>query len=92
MFVLKVIPLLIVSVLIYNIIVFLTGTGLVQDCSMSNIQRIGVHIRGNIEPTVPDVDVIGLTYEGKGDGDFLDYGVEFGGGGLGSVENSTITD
>lgn len=73
-------------------VVFLTGTGLVEDCSMSNIQRIGVHVRGSVEPTAPDVDVDGLTYTGKGAGDWLDYGVEFGGGGTGSVENSTITN
>ena len=75
-------------------IVFLTGAGLVDGVTMSNIQRIGVHIRGNAIPpaSAPDVTVDGLTYTGKGDGDFLDYGVEFGGGGKGSVTGATITD
>ncbi len=73
-------------------IVFLSGTGLVENCTMSNIQRIGVHISGGVEPTPPAVDVIGLTYVGKGVGDFLDYGIEFGGGGTGTAQNCTITD
>jgi hypothetical protein len=75
-------------------IVFLTGAGLVDGVTMSNIRRIGVHIRGNAIPpaSAPDVTVDGLTYTGKGDGDFLDYGVEFGGGGKGSVTGATITD
>lgn len=73
-------------------IVFLTGTGLVENCTMSNIQRIGVHIRGHIESNAPFVTVDGLNYTGKGTGDFLDYGIEFGGGGTGTVQNSTITN
>ncbi|MCP4546798.1 MAG: hypothetical protein GY835_10085, partial [bacterium] len=73
-------------------IVFLTGTGLVENCTMSNIQRIGIHIRGHIEPTPPTVEVNGLTYTGKGDGDFLDYGIEIGGGGHAVISNSTLTD
>lgn len=75
-------------------IVFLTGTGLVEDCTMSTIQRIGVHVRGSAIPPAPApvVTVDGLAYTGKGAGDFLDYGVEFGGGGQGQVDGSTITD
>ncbi|MFT7698962.1 MAG: hypothetical protein ACI8S7_000782, partial [Candidatus Krumholzibacteriia bacterium] len=69
---------------------FLTGVGAVENCVMSGIQRIGVHIRGNIEPTAPDVNVDGFTYTGKGVGDFLDYGVEFGGGSTGTVNDATI--
>jgi len=72
-------------------IVFLTGTGLVENCTMTNIQRIGIHIRGGVESPAPVVDVDGLDYTGKGIGDFLDYGVEFGGGGQGTVDNSVIT-
>lgn len=72
-------------------ILFLTGTGLVKDCTMSNVKRIGVHVRGFVEPTAPVVAVDGLDYTGKGDGDWLDYGVEFGGGGSGTVTNSVIT-
>ncbi|MCB9365886.1 MAG: T9SS type A sorting domain-containing protein [Calditrichaeota bacterium] len=73
-------------------IVFLTGAGQVNGCSMSNVQRIGVHVRGSVEPTAPNVAIDDLTYVGKGAGDFLDYGVEFGGGGTGSVTNSSITN
>ncbi|RKX30726.1 MAG: hypothetical protein DRP71_14605 [Verrucomicrobia bacterium] len=72
-------------------IVFLAGTGLVQGVTMSDIQRIGLHVRGGIEPLPPLVTVNGFTYTGKGVGDFLDYGVEFGGGGSGSVLNSNIS-
>jgi len=73
-------------------IVFLTGSGLVQNVTMSNIQRIGIHIRGSaIAYPSPLVAVNGLTFTGKGVGDFLDYGVEFGGGGGGSVINSNIS-
>ncbi len=73
-------------------ITYLTGTGLLENCQLSNIQRVGVQVRGAIEPTPPDVTMDGLTYTGKGDGDFLDYGVEFGGGGTGTITNSTFTD
>ncbi|MFH2054126.1 MAG: right-handed parallel beta-helix repeat-containing protein [bacterium] len=73
-------------------VVFLTGDGAVIDCTMSNIQRIGVHIRGAVEPVAPDVTVTGLTYTGKGVGDYLDYGIEIGGGGHGVVSGCTITD
>lgn len=72
-------------------VVFLTGAGAVVDCTMSNIQRIGVHIRGGVEPVAPDVTVSGLTYTGKGAGDYLDYGIEIGGGGHGTISGSTIT-
>ncbi len=71
-------------------ILFLTGTGLVEDCTLSGIQRIGIHSRGNVEFPAPVVAVDNLNYTGKGAGDWLDYGVEFGGGGGGSVINSTI--
>ncbi len=72
-------------------IVFLTGGGLVDGCTLSDIHRIGVHIRGAVVSPAPVVLVDGLTYTGKGDGDWLDYGVEFGGGGQGEVRNSMIT-
>ena len=72
-------------------IVFLTGTGLVENCTMSNIMRIGVHIRGAIEPTAPTVTVNNLEYLGKGEGDWLDYAVEVGGGGHGIINGLTAT-
>ncbi len=73
-------------------ITYLTGTGLVEDCTMSNIRRIGVHVRGAVEPVAPVVTVHGLTYVGKGEGDYLDYGVEAGGGGQATIEDCHITD
>ena len=72
-------------------IVYLTGSGLVEDCTMAGIQRIGVQVRGAVEPSPPTVTINGLTFTGKGPGDWLDYGVEFGGGSGGTVHGSTIT-
>ncbi|MDH7515155.1 MAG: right-handed parallel beta-helix repeat-containing protein [Bacteroidota bacterium] len=73
-------------------IVFFGGSAnLVKNTTFSNIERIGVHIRGSVMATNPIADVVGCTYTGKGDGDWLDYGVEFGAGGKGKVLNTTIT-
>ena len=72
-------------------VVFLTGTGQVQFVTMSGIQRIGVHVRGNIEPAAPTVAIDGIFYTGKGPGDWLDYGVEFGAGGSGTVGVGNIS-
>ena len=68
-------------------IVTLAGSNnLINEVSMSNIQRIGIHVRGHIEPTNPVTTIKNFTYVGKGGvGDFIDYGVEFGGGGQGVV-------
>ena len=76
-------------------IVFLDGTGnVVRRCIFENIQRIGVHIRGKAlgltPPAAPDADVEDCEYYGKGAGMWLDYGVEFGGGGTGSVDGCTF--
>ena len=74
-------------------IVFLSGTNnAVRRCDISNTQRIGIHVRGAVEPAAPVAVIEDCTYTGKGDGDWLDYGVEFGGGGAGSVIRCTITD
>lgn len=69
-------------------IVTLAGThNYIDNVSMNNIQRIGIHIRGSIEPTNPYTVVKNFTYVGKGAIDCLDYGIEFGGGGQGKVGN-----
>ncbi len=73
-------------------IVFFGGTGLVTNTVMTGIERIGIHVRGNVMTPNPVVAVAGFTYTGKGVGDWLDYGVEFGGGGSGTVEDATITN
>lgn len=72
-------------------IVTLAGSNnYIKDVSMNNIQRIGIHIRGGIESTNPVTDVMNFTYVGKGNGDYLDYGIEFGGGGQGVVGDELV--
>jgi hypothetical protein len=68
------------------------GTSLIKNTTFANIERIGVHVRGNVETPNPVVTVENCTYTGKGSGDWLDYGVEFGGGGGGTVTGCTITN
>ncbi len=75
-------------------IVYFSGTtnNLVKNVSMNNIERIGVHVRGAVINPAPVVDIQNFTYTGKGVGDWLDYGIEFGGGGSGTVDGSTISN
>jgi hypothetical protein len=73
-------------------IVLFAGTGDIKNCEFYNIQRIGIHVRGHVEPTDPVANIEGCKYVGKGDGDWLDYGVEFGGGGSGKVTDSDISN
>jgi len=63
----------------------------VRNVTMHDIWRIGVHVRGSAG-TGAQATIDGLTYTGKGNVDSLDYGVEFGGGGQGTVTNSRITN
>ena len=75
-------------------IVYYGGTtnNLVKNLSMNNVERIGVHVRGNVMSPNPIVSIQNFTYTGKGPGDWLDYGIEFGGGGAGSVDNADISN
>ncbi len=75
-------------------IVFFGGTtnNLVKNVSMTNMERIGVHVRGNVMSPNPVVSIQNFTFTGKGPGDWLDYGIEFGGGGAGSVDNANISN
>ncbi len=73
-------------------IVLYKGTGNISKCEFYNIQRIGIHVRGNVESPNPVADIYKCVYVGKGDGDWLDYGIEFGGGGSGKVTGSVISD
>lgn len=74
-------------------IVLFSGTdNLVKNCTFSNIQRIGVHVRGSVEPTNPKATIEGCTYIGKGVGDWLDYGFEAGGGGQATINNCYVSN
>jgi hypothetical protein len=73
-------------------IVLLAGTSnTIARCEFSDIQRIGIHVRGHVELTDPIAYIEDCTYVGKGDGDWLDYGIEFGGGGSGTVDGCDIS-
>lgn len=60
----------------------------VTDCTFDQIGRIGVLVKG----TESTADIDGITYTGKGIGDWLDYGVEAGAGGKINIQNSEISD
>ncbi len=67
-------------------ITILAGTeNKVLRCQFSNIHRIGVHVRGAVVDVNPVAYIEDCTYVGKGDAGLLDYAVEFGGGGQGTV-------
>lgn len=59
----------------------------VTNSTFENIGRIGILVKGDASTA----NITGITYTGKGAGDWLDYGVEFGAGGTGTVSDSTIT-
>ncbi len=61
----------------------------VIDCEFQEIGRIGLHYFGS---GVNGSTATGLTYTGKGVGNFLDYGVELGGGAQASVIACQVTD
>jgi hypothetical protein len=74
-------------------IVFYKNTGnKVTNTTFSGIERIGIHVRGGVETPAPNVMIDSCIYTGKGAGTWLDYGVEFGGGGTGTVTNSVISN
>jgi hypothetical protein len=58
-----------------------------------NIERVGIHVRGG-KNGVTDViaTITDCIYTGRGEGDYLEYGIEFGGGGSGTVDNFTVLD
>ncbi len=60
----------------------------VNDCTFEDIGRIGILVKG----TGATADITGISYQGKGAIDCLDYGVEVSAGGSINVSESTITD
>ena len=73
---------------------FLSGiTNQITRCEFSNIERVGVHVRGNKNGTTePVATITDSTYAGKGVGTHLDYGIEFGGGGTGTVDGFNVSE
>jgi hypothetical protein len=61
----------------------------VSGCTFDQIGRVGVLYFGS---GITGSVYSGNVYTGKGDGDWLDYGVELGAGAVATVTNSTITD
>jgi len=59
----------------------------VQDCTFTNIGRVGIILFG-ADVTAGLVERI--DYTGKGDGDWLDYGIELGGGAVATLNDNTI--
>jgi parallel beta-helix repeat protein len=59
----------------------------VSNNHFSNIGRIGMMAYG---PGVTDAQLLNNIYVGKGDGDWLDYGIEFGGGAQGTAQGNDI--
>lgn len=60
----------------------------VTDTVFTHIGRIGILIKG----TGASADISGNTYTGKGEGNFLDYGVEVGAGGSAVITSNEISD
>ncbi len=74
-------------------ICILNGTdNIVRNSEFSGIQRIGVQVRGNVVTSTPSATIENCVFTGMGDGDWCQYGVEFGGGGSGSVIGCTISN
>jgi len=59
----------------------------VSNNEFSNIGRIGIQAFG---PGVTDAKILGNTYTGKGEGDWLDYAIEISAGANATVDGNTI--
>jgi hypothetical protein len=71
-----------------GVCLYANAGNVVRNCTFSNIRRIGVFAFNS----GVSAEIDGITYTGKGVGDFLDYGIELGNGAVAEIKNSTITD
>jgi len=60
----------------------------VLGCTFQGMGRIGVLVKG----TLSTATVSGCIYTGRGNGDWLDYGVEIGAGGQGTITGNAMTN
>jgi hypothetical protein len=75
-----------------GIVLYAGAVNTIRRTTFGNIERIGIHVRGAVDTPLPVATMEEITYVGKGPGDWLDYGVEFGGGGTGSVTSALISN
>jgi hypothetical protein len=65
------------------------GNFVISNNTLYNIERIGMYCNGT---GVTNGQFIDNTYTGKGDGDWLDYGIEIEAGAVATATGNTITD
>ena len=65
------------------------GNLTIQNCQFTNIGRVGVIFFGT---SCTAGQVNGMTYTGKGSGDWIDYAVEVGGGAVANITGLTATN
>ncbi|MEM8963414.1 MAG: IPTL-CTERM sorting domain-containing protein [Acidobacteriota bacterium] len=70
-------------------IVAFGGNVTVRGCTFTDIGRVGVLF---FDLVVTDALAENNTYTGKGDGDWLDYGIEVGGGATATLRNNVVTE
>ena len=61
---------------------------MISNNSLSNIGRIGIYVGSGVTNSV----ISGNTYTGKGNGNWLDYGIEVGRGGVATITGNTISN
>jgi len=69
-------------------VAYMDTAGTINNISFENIQRVGLTLYyGN-----SNLNVANLSYKGKGDGNWLDYAIEVGGGGHLNLEGADISN